>query len=50
VYSPDPDVRLVRNIWTKGDVGERVSKMLHLCGEYLHVMNYYSRDLDWESR
>jgi hypothetical protein len=20
-YSPDPDVRLVRNIWTKGDVG-----------------------------
>jgi hypothetical protein len=30
-YSPDPDVRLVRNIWTRGNVEERVKTPLLAC-------------------
>jgi hypothetical protein len=26
-YSPDPDVRLVRNTWTRGSVEERVKNV-----------------------
>jgi hypothetical protein len=26
-YSPDPDVKLVRNIWTRGNVEERVNPL-----------------------
>jgi hypothetical protein len=49
-YSPDPYVRLVsiRNIWTKGDVGERVKNVKLMWG--IFACNYYSRDLAWENR
>jgi hypothetical protein len=31
-YSPDPDVRLVRNIWTRGSVEERVKNVKFMWG------------------
>jgi hypothetical protein len=31
-YGPNPDVRLVRNIWTKGNVGERVKNVKFMWG------------------
>ena len=31
-YSPDPDVRLVRNVWTKGNVAERVKNVKFMWG------------------
>ena len=31
-YSPDPDVRLVRNVWTKGNVTERVKNVKFMWG------------------
>ena len=31
-YSPDPDVRLVRNIWTRGNVEERVKNVKFMWG------------------
>ena len=35
-HSPDPDVRLVRNIWTKGDVGERVKNVKFMWGVFAY--------------
>ena len=49
-YSPDPDVRLVRNIWTRGNVEERVKNVKFMCGVYLRVMNYYLKGLAWGVR
>jgi hypothetical protein len=43
----NPDIRLVRNIWTKG-IGypqERVKNVKFMCGEYLHVCNARCNEL-----
>jgi len=33
-YSPDPDVRLIRNVWTKGNLEERVRNVKFMWGIY----------------
>ena len=33
-YSPDPDVRLIRNVWTKGNLEERVRNVTFMWGIY----------------
>jgi hypothetical protein len=49
-YSPDPDAPDKYGISGRKVMLGSGSRMLNLCGEYLHAMNYYSRDLAWESR
>jgi hypothetical protein len=36
-YSPGPDVRLVRNIWTRGNVEERVKDVKFMYVGYICV-------------
>jgi hypothetical protein len=43
----NPDIRLVRQIWTKGNPQERVKNVMFICGEYLRVMSCCARGLVW---
>jgi hypothetical protein len=42
-YSPDPDVRLVRNIWTRGNVEERVKNVKFMWGIFVFYELLFNR-------